>query len=429
MGLGMAASSCGWERPTKPPLGYERDDDACSDRIDNDRDGLRDCDDPDCMVLSTVCGPQIPLYEPRADSEGVVFTPDGTASILLCIDGVDNDDDGGVDCGDRSCQSARETCCTFEWTTERCSDGLDNDRNGFGDCGDRECRNSPFADTCLRTEDRIGEITGLNLCTDGLDNDDDQLVDCEDPDCSSLFACRESDCDDGIDNNENGATDCDDASCLTDMACADLGPEDTAERCSDGVSNDGDNFVDCDDFDCDAFCETEDTAEACADGVDNDNNGFTDCNDFSCEDFCPTEETLEECSDMVDNDEDGFQDCEDNSCRDSDDAAVQAYCRDILEATFEKCTDGIDNDGNRFIDCDDRNCSDSNNPAVRQACQESLVRFFDDDFPPEQPDQDAINARCSDGQDNDLDGFVDCDDWDCAWHPLVTVCTGRKICE
>ena len=27
--------------------------------------------------------------------------------------------------------------------------------------------------------------------------------------------------------------------------------------------------------------------------------------------------------------------------------------------------------------------------------------------------------RCTDGVDGDLDGFTDCDDWDCQWHPLL----------
>ncbi|MCK5799300.1 MAG: hypothetical protein KAI47_19050, partial [Deltaproteobacteria bacterium] len=36
---------------------------------------------------------------------------------------------------------------------------------------------------------------------------------------------------------------------------------------------------------------------------------------------------------------------------------------------------------------------------------------------------------CSDGIDNDADGFVDCADWDCSWNPLVTVCTSPRVCE
>jgi hypothetical protein len=30
--------------------------------------------------------------------------------------------------------------------------------------------------------------------------------------------------------------------------------------------------------------------------------------------------------------------------------------------------------------------------------------------------------------DNDGDGSIDCADWDCAWNPLVTVCSGKKVC-
>ena len=30
--------------------------------------------------------------------------------------------------------------------------------------------------------------------------------------------------------------------------------------------------------------------------------------------------------------------------------------------------------------------------------------------------------------DNDGDGFVDCDDWDCQYNPDVTVCTGDLLC-
>jgi len=39
------------------------------------------------------------------------------------------------------------------------------------------------------------------------------------------------------------------------------------------------------------------------------------------------------------------------------------------------------------------------------------------------------DARCEDGIDNDLDGFTDCEDWDCSWNPAVSVCDGNRICE
>ena len=28
-------------------------------------------------------------------------------------------------------------------------------------------------------------------------------------------------------------------------------------------------------------------------------------------------------------------------------------------------------------------------------------------------------ALCADGIDNDVDGYVDCEDFDCNWHPMV----------
>ena len=41
----------------------------------------------------------------------------------------------------------------------------------------------------------------------------------------------------------------------------------------------------------------------------------------------------------------------------------------------------------------------------------------------------AAENLCSDGLDNDEDGFVDCADWDCAWNPAVTACASKpKIC-
>ena len=41
----------------------------------------------------------------------------------------------------------------------------------------------------------------------------------------------------------------------------------------------------------------------------------------------------------------------------------------------------------------------------------------------------AVLCACNDMMDNDLDGFVDCEDWDCSWNPLVTLCMGARVCE
>ena len=40
-----------------------------------------------------------------------------------------------------------------------------------------------------------------------------------------------------------------------------------------------------------------------------------------------------------------------------------------------------------------------------------------------------LDARCGDGLDNDADGFIDCDDFDCSHHAQVTVCKPLGYCE
>ncbi|MCP4499807.1 MAG: hypothetical protein GY822_07580 [Deltaproteobacteria bacterium] len=74
-----------------------------------------------------------------------------------------------------------------------------------------------------------------------------------------------------------------------------------------------------------------------------------------------------------------------------------------------------------FLDCADYSCSQpepENAELVGSACSESAA------FGSVTPDD-----NCTDGLDNDRDGFVDCDDWDCAYNPAVTVCASHNICR
>jgi len=384
--LATALAAC-WDEPAAgPPLGYETSIEACSDGIDNDRDGRVDCADTDCVARS-FCNeivPDIPPNEPDEDS------------LYLCTNRIDDDDDGNFDCGDRSCGQFPELCCTTEFTDERCSNGIDDDENGFTDCEDFGCSQGVFVTVCDR------EV----ICDDGIDNDNDGLADCLDEKCTFAPPCEgEVDCENGVDDEGDALADCLDPECATDPACR--MPEDTAAVCADGIDNDRDGFADCRDFDCDPFCEDEDTLEKCLDGVDNDMNGFTDCNDFSCSMH--------------------------------DEAEIREACAERIEADFAKCTDGIDNDGNGFADCNDFSCQRvvdvEGTTAARAPCLESAV------------DPDALDRlgltrgqaqgiaadNCSDGEDNDEDGFVDCDDWDCNWNPLLPgfceMRTGTLLCR
>lgn len=66
--------------------------------------------------------------------------------------------------------------------------------------------------------------------------------------------------------------------------------------------------------------------------------------------------------------------------------------------SLERCSDGIDNDQNGYADCGDYSCSQSDDPAVKAHCDLIL---------------EATPDKCSDRIDNDGNGFVDCADYSC----------------
>ena len=65
-------------------------------------------------------------------------------SEQACKDALDNDNDGLIDCQEKSC-GVLEVCggSGIERTAEECRDGFDNDQDGLTDCEDRNCRVYP----------------------------------------------------------------------------------------------------------------------------------------------------------------------------------------------------------------------------------------------------------------------------------------------
>jgi len=142
----------------------------CSDGLDNDEDGLTDCDDIDCLDIAC-CGK----------------TGDETTDEA-CSDGCDNDGNGYIDCKDWNCTkySPWVTACKSEQKEPEdnpaaCSDGLDNDWNGYFDCDDFSCSKSDDVPFC-----EGNDIT----CSDGIDNDGDGYVDCKDWSCADAAVCQ-----------------------------------------------------------------------------------------------------------------------------------------------------------------------------------------------------------------------------------------------
>ena len=130
--------------------------------------------------------------------------PDFTPSVdvaATCIDGIQNGDEAGVDCGGTNCP----TCPT-------CVDGIQNGDETGVDCGG-SCQPCGTAPTC----------------TDGIQNGDETGVDCGGtisncPPCA-ILGCTDSDA-----HNYNPAADTDDGSC---------------ETCNDNVQNGDETEIDC----------------------------------------------------------------------------------------------------------------------------------------------------------------------------------------
>ena len=146
-----------------------------------------------------------------------------------------------------------------------------------------------------------------------------------------------------------------------------------SEICDDDIDNDGDGFIDCDDFDCN--CGSED----CSNGIDDDGDSYIDCDDFNCS------------SDPACGGSGGTGSCAEygcvgytpsNACQCNDLCSQYNNCCDDYEEVCagddggstgdEICDDGIDNDGDGYIDCDDWNC-DGTTGDLDPACEGSTT--------------------------------------------------------
>lgn len=117
---------------------------ACTDGMDNDRDGLTDCNDDDC-----------------AEEPACIETD--------CTNMLDDDMDGATDCEDFDC--SEDPACV-----EDCVNGSDDDIDGYTDCEDPDCDEDPAC-------------AGMEHCINGMDDDGDGAVDCDDADCAMHPDC------------------------------------------------------------------------------------------------------------------------------------------------------------------------------------------------------------------------------------------------
>ena len=357
----------------------------CSDGLDNDGDGQVDCGDEECSDICPVDAPDATLLP------GVSALSDTTGQDAVLTH---------VSCNPVPHEAPEEV---FEvpivagaaWQlTLTSTDGVSLDLHVLGDdsgAAPWDCRTALWGVSTsgtLTVEPTVGD-TVLYAVVDGVDTNDAGAFEL-------LGELTELACDDGVDNDGDGPVDGVDPDCALpetcgngldddldglvdgdDPDCVGQGLLPPLESCANGIDDDGDGAVDCADTECTWTAACPTPPEICCNGIDDDLDLRPDYLDPDCANTCTA--SPEVCDNGLDDDADGVADCGDVDCL--------ATCGEV---SVEVCGSGLDEDGDGAVDCNDGDC----NPWA--GCNPGV-----------QPE------LCDNELDDDLDGWVDCGDAEC----------------
>ena len=192
----------------------------CTDGVDNDDDGITDCDEPECEAAEGCEEPPVDLCADRQCADQNPCTVDACdpatgacvheAIVGCCLD-LDGDNycpaDQDGDCDDEDpeiypgavevCDSADNDCdgLVDEGCEEppTCQPDCGADGCGADGCGGT-CGNCSDGAVCADGQCEVIELPtpeGAGDCTDGVDNDDDGITDCDEPECEAAEGCEE----------------------------------------------------------------------------------------------------------------------------------------------------------------------------------------------------------------------------------------------
>lgn len=265
-------------------------DEICDNQLDDDCDGLTDCEDEFCTE-DLSCQPAPSLEgENSTSTESTVATstePTSTSTATtteeatstepvceptdeVCDDGVDNDCDGLIDCDDDFCLE-NEVCQLSATTTEEqatttepvtectpdaaqpCSMGL----LGICEAGTQTCNAEGFWGECIQDNQSVDEV-----CDNQLDDNCDGSVDCDDSTCTENPSCQPAEC----------------------MA----GETQSCETGQLGICASGTKTCSAEGFWGECQQDNQPTEEICNNGLDDNCDGNIDCGDNSCleDEFC-----------------------------------------------------------------------------------------------------------------------------------------------
>ena len=240
-------------------------------------------------------------------------------------------------------------------------------------------------------------------------------------------------------------------SCFCDDACEDYGDccddksdvcDEFGEVCGNGEDDNGDGFTDCDDPQCAATEECsggsswpeepgDEFGEICFNGEDDNGDGLADCADPLCADDpdCHDGVVEDSCVGVCGGQAPAGCWCDDVCANEGD--CCSDYADACEQPLGEWCFNGEDDNADDLIDCDDPQCADDpscTDDAAPPSCdgfcgEQAPTGCWCDDACAEYgdccPDQAELCSSefsefCGNGEDDNGDGLVDCEDPDCA---------------
>jgi len=411
----------------------------CYDNEDNDCDGLTDLSDTNCISCSSdadcddgnkctadscvggICK-NTNVANGTSCSDGVYCNGVEACQSGTCTSGQKVLCDDGDACTSDKCNESKKACDYIAVTpsgTEgtpggsTCLDGQDNDCDGYVDlldldcveCGnDLDCKGS---NSCVNYACNSSKVCVSSNKTDGITCSDDTYCDgaetCQSGSCTAgtaiscndSNACTADSCDETLDKcvyaavsgckSCVAASDCDDSNDCTIDAC-------TGGKCANAAKADG---ASCDDG---YYCTTGD---ACSGGT---------CAGMA-----------RDCSSYSDK-------CNTGSCDETNDT-----CKKTPKANSTSCSNGTYCDGNESCyngSCQSGtaiSCNDSD-LCTTDTCDETQDKCVFTNTPVSGAEKWSISGTCTDGKDNDCDGFIDYADSDCRQCQYDSDCTDSNSC-
>lgn len=392
--------------------------------------------------------------------EGKLVVNDGTVSAPCLEDGGPKDAEAGVDAetgGETGTDADAQVEAEADVQTEP-----DADAQAEAEAGQDAVAEPVEADVAVEADAQdepdadagvIDVVPPQEICGNGIDDDGNNLTDCQDIACVSYISCQSEVCD-GADNNGNGLID-ETFQCAQGSSAQCTLPNGKkgqatcqqncvfgscvvpVEICDDNYDNDGDNKIDCADPTCASFpgCQCINAipldpcpnvgeyscgnlwrctcskvwgdpnnpggyyclqTEICNNGLDDDGDGKIDCKDSDCfgNSVCP-----EICYDHIDNNGDGKVDCADPQC------TGNPWCAELCDGIDNNGVNGIDEGFECPLGSIDTYCVTSCGSQGQRTC-ESGCHWGTCKAP-------LTESKCTDGKDDDCDGWTDCFDPDC----------------